>query len=65
MEMAKRPVYALFRGVVPGMVSPTRPLAEALVKLATGGGGKVEGIKGVEGQGRVVSNVGLRALVGL
>ena len=53
------------------MMSPTPQLGQALVELAMGDGEKLEGRgvedvgKGVEGEGRLVRNIGLRRMGGL
>lgn len=45
-------------------VSPTRELGKVLTELAAGDGERLEG-KGVEGNGRTVTNVGFRRLAGI
>ena len=55
---------SVIRGVAPSMVSPTKDLARVLTDLAMGDGAKLEG-KGVDGEGRTISNVGMRRLAGL
>ncbi|KAE8453896.1 hypothetical protein EG329_007672 [Mollisiaceae sp. DMI_Dod_QoI] len=56
----------VLRGVVPGMMSPTRELGGVVVGLAVGEGGAFEdGEEGVSGEGRTLSNVKLRKLAGL
>jgi hypothetical protein len=57
-------ILPVLRAVYPGMVSPTRELGKVLMELAMGNGGALEG-KGVEGEGRTVTNVGFRRLAGL
>ena len=57
---AAMPVFRL----VPSLVSPTRELGKVLTGLAMGDGGELEG-KGVLGEGRTVSNVGMRRLAGI
>lgn len=52
------------RTLAPGMVSPTKDLAKVLTDLAVGDGKLLEG-KGVDGQGRTLSNLGMRRLAGL
>jgi nucleoside-diphosphate-sugar epimerase len=47
-----------------GMHSPTQELGQALVQLAIGDGKPLTG-KGVDGEGRTLSNVALRRIVGL
>jgi len=46
------------------MHSPTRELGKVLTELAASRGERLEG-SGVEGEGRTVSNVGIRRLAGL
>ena len=57
-------VFPPLRLAYPGMVSPTRELGRVLAELAMGEGAPLEG-RGVEGEGRTVSNVGVRRLAGL
>jgi hypothetical protein len=58
---ALRPV---FRAVATNMVSPTKELGQVLVDLAVSDGKPLQG-KGVLGEGRTISNVGMRRLAGL
>jgi len=60
-------VLPVFRWLAPSLISPTRDLGRVLTGLATGdiGGGKALEGKGVEGEGRTISNVGMRRLAGL
>jgi hypothetical protein len=60
-------ILPVFRGLAPSFISPTRDLGRVLTGLATGeiGGGKVLEGKGVDGEGRTISNVGMRRLAGL
>ena len=59
--------YALgpvIRTFLQGSVSPTADLGRVMVELAMGNGEKLEG-KGIEAEGRTVSNKGFRRLAGL
>ncbi|OBT42491.1 hypothetical protein VE00_07924 [Pseudogymnoascus sp. WSF 3629] len=47
-----------------GMISPTRDLARILTELASSDGAALEG-KGIEGEGRIINNVGMRRLAGI
>ncbi len=64
MQKAVEGLLPVFRGLVPSMISPTRDLAKVLTDLAMGDGAPLQG-KGVDGEGRTVSNVGMRALAGI
>jgi hypothetical protein len=55
---------SVLRNTYAPMVSPTRDLARVLTELAAGNGKALEG-KGVDGEGRTISNVGMRRLGGL
>jgi len=57
-------IFPLFNAVYPGMMSPTRELGQSLVKLAMMKGEPVQG-RGIQLNGRLVTNVGLRAMMGL
>ncbi|TVY29256.1 hypothetical protein LHYA1_G002929 [Lachnellula hyalina] len=57
-------ILPVLRTVYSAMVSPTRDLGRVLTELAMGDGAPLEG-KGVEGEGRTVTNVGMRRLAGL
>lgn len=61
LEPALLPV---FRTTYPGMISPTEHLGRACVDLASGDGAPKDD-KGVSGEGRTLSNVALRRLVGI
>jgi hypothetical protein len=52
------------RSLYKGMYSPTRELGQALVQLAMGDGKPLTG-KGVDGEGRTLSNAALRRIEGL
>lgn len=54
----------ILRGVMSSMVSPTADLAKVLVNLAMGDGKPLDGT-GITGEGRTISNVGMRRLAGL
>lgn len=47
-----------------GMISPTKDLARVLTDLASGDGEPLEG-RGVDGEGRTISNMGMRRLAGI
>jgi hypothetical protein len=53
------------KGLYKGMHSPTPELGRALVKLAMGDGAPVAAGTGVDGEGRTLSNIALRRIVGL
>jgi hypothetical protein len=52
------------RAVAKGMISPTKDLSRVLTDLAMGNGEPLEG-KGIDGEGRTISNVGMRRLAGI
>ena len=54
----------VLRATATNMVSPTKELGQVLVNLAMGDGMPLQG-KGVLGEGRTISNVGMRRLAGL
>ncbi|KAI9787992.1 MAG: hypothetical protein M1816_007296 [Peltula sp. TS41687] len=58
------PIVAATRRMMPALHSPSKQMAEVMVRLAGGDGKPLSG-KGIEGEGRIVTNVGLRALGGL
>ncbi|KAI9720938.1 MAG: hypothetical protein M1828_005508 [Chrysothrix sp. TS-e1954] len=64
LKKAEEPVRALMRPMIPSYMSPTVQLGDALVMLASGDGKPLEG-SGIEGEGRIVRNAGLRRLAGL
>jgi hypothetical protein len=51
----------VLRATVKSIVSPTKELGQVLVDLATSDGKPLQG-KGVSGEGRTISNVGMRRL---
>lgn len=63
-KVAQAVLLPVFRGVASNMVSPTKELGQVLVDLAMSDGKPLEG-KGVLGEGRTISNVGMRKLAGL
>lgn len=46
------------------MISPTRDLGKVLTELALSQGDKLEG-KGIEGEGRTITNIGFRRIAGI
>jgi nucleoside-diphosphate-sugar epimerase len=62
--MLAKVLFPAMYTIYPSMMSPTRELGQALVKLAMMKGEAVQG-PGVEQNGRIVNNVGLRSMVGL
>ena len=52
------------RAAYKSMFIPTKDLGNVLVKLATSDGDRLEG-KGIEGEGRIVTNIGVRQMAGL
>ena len=54
----------VLRTVSPGLISPTKELGRVLVELAMSDGEPLNGT-GVSGEGRTISNVGMRRLAGL
>ena len=63
VESAALPVL---RGVMPGMISPTKELGKVLVQLACGDGeAHDEKQSGVSGEGRTLSNVAMRRIAGI
>jgi len=59
------PLRAVVRTILPrGMFTPTKDLGKVLTDLACGNGVALEG-KGVEAEGRTVSNVGIRRIAGI
>lgn len=57
-------VLGVVRTVSSGLISPTRELGKVLVELAMSDGEPLNGT-GVSGEGRTISNVGMRRLAGL
>ena len=57
-------VLGVLRTVSPGLISPTKELGRVLVELAMSDGEPLNGT-GVSGEGRTISNVGMRRLAGL
>jgi hypothetical protein len=64
LKLADKTLLPVLRGMGPSMLSPTKDLSRVLTDLAMGNGEPLEG-KGVEGEGRTVSNVGIRRLAGI
>ncbi|OCL13453.1 hypothetical protein AOQ84DRAFT_310556 [Glonium stellatum] len=58
------PVRAVMSVIYKRMHTPSKEMGQAIVTLATGTGGPLKA-KGVEGGGRIVTNIGLRNLAGL
>ena len=63
-KLTEKGLLPILRVAMPGMVSPTKELSKVLTDLAMGSGEPLEG-KGVEGEGRTISNVGMRRLAGI
>ena len=63
LKTAQAALMPVLRAVITNMVSPTKELGQALVDLAISDGNPLQG-KGVLGEGRTISNVGMR-LAGL
>lgn len=61
---ASEVLLPVFRTVISGMISPTRELGKVLTELAMGDGEPLAG-NGVEGEGRTITNVGMRRLAGI
>jgi hypothetical protein len=64
LKTAQVVLLPVLRAVVTNMVSPTKELGQVLVDLAMSDGKPLQG-KGVLGEGRTISNVGMRRLAGL
>jgi len=64
MESLAPLLLPVLRTVYSAMISPTRDLGRVLTELAMGDGMPLVGA-GVEGEGRTVTNVGMRRLAGL
>lgn len=62
--LTEKGLAPVLRGLSSGMVSPTKDLSRVLTELAMGDGKALEG-HGVEGEGRTISNVGMRRLAGI
>lgn len=58
------PMLAAVRAVGPSVLSPTRDLGRVLVVLAMSDGEKLDGV-GISGEGRTISNAGMKRLAGL
>jgi len=59
-----RVLLPVLRAANKDMVSPTKDLGRVLTDLAMGSGEPLEG-KGIEGEGRIITNVGFRRLAGI
>jgi nucleoside-diphosphate-sugar epimerase len=59
-----RVLLPAFRAAYKNMVSPTKDLGRVLTELAMGNGEPLEG-KGIEGEGRTITNAGFRRLAGI
>jgi hypothetical protein len=64
LKIAQAALLPVFRAVGANMVSPTKELGQVLVDLAMSDGERLQG-QGVLGEGRTISNVGMRRLAGL
>jgi hypothetical protein len=62
--IASKVLLPVLRVGVPSMISPTKDLAKVLTDLAMGDGEPLSG-KGVNDEGRILANVGLRRLAGI
>lgn len=58
------PLLATMRVASSNWISPTRDLGRVLTELAMGDGELLTG-KGISGEGRTISNVGMRRLAGI
>jgi hypothetical protein len=63
-KTAQAVLMPVLRAVSRNMVSPTKELGQVLVDLAISDGKPLQG-KGILGEGRTISNVGMRRLAGL
>jgi len=57
-------VFGAIGTVFPKIISPTRDLGRVLTELAASDGEPLEGL-GIEGEGRTISNAGMRRLAGI
>ncbi|KAF2499153.1 nucleoside-diphosphate-sugar epimerase [Lophium mytilinum] len=62
--MWQKPVLVGVKALYPSLHAPSRELGKVLTELALSKGEALEG-RGVEGEGRIVNNVGWRRMVGL
>jgi hypothetical protein len=63
-KLVNSTLLPILRHTWSGMISPTEDLARVLTALASGDGAPLEGT-GLEGDGRIISNVGMRRLAGI
>ena len=64
MKCLQAVFFTVVSPVFQGTVSPTKDLGRVLTELAASDGEPLEG-KGVEGEGRTISNAGMRRLAGI
>lgn len=64
LKVADVALMPLIRNAYKSMHSPTKDLGKALVELAIGDGQPLTGT-GIEGEGRTITNVGLRRIAGI
>ncbi|RDW72802.1 hypothetical protein BP6252_06709 [Coleophoma cylindrospora] len=64
LKVADKVLLPILHVVGPGILTPTKDLGRVLTDLAMGNGEALDG-KGVEDEGRTLSNAGLRRLAGL
>lgn len=55
----------VLRATWSSMVSPTRDMSQVFVDLAMGDGEPIQGVVGVDGEGRTLSNKAIRTLAGI
>ncbi|OCK76443.1 nucleoside-diphosphate-sugar epimerase [Lepidopterella palustris CBS 459.81] len=60
----KRILMPVFNTVWSGMISPSKELGRVMTELALSQGERLEG-KGIDGEGRTISNVGFRRIAGI
>jgi nucleoside-diphosphate-sugar epimerase len=63
-KVGNRVLTPALRACYPDFVSPTKDLGRVLTDLAVGDGEPLEG-RGIEGEGRTITNVGMRRLAGI
>jgi hypothetical protein len=64
VRIGERVLLPTFRATTKSLVSPTKDLGWVLTDLAMGNGEPLEG-KGIEGEGRTITNAGFRRLAGI
>lgn len=63
-QVGERVIAPPMRALYANMISPTKDLGRVLTDLAMGNGEPLQG-KGIEGEGRTITNVGFRRLAGI